>query len=82
MIDFEIHKCPVCGEQFEVACESQLREKLKTHTCPKNKFRTNKKRERTRQLKRAQVALYVQDTVVNEIEETRFQKLIQQGVIV
>jgi len=39
MIDFQTHRCDVCGEQFNVACLSQLQEKLKTHRCIKKNKR-------------------------------------------
>ena len=85
MIDIQIHECPVCKERFEVACQMQLEDKLKNHKCSPERIKTqkvNKKRERARQLRRSQAALYVQDYVVNSIEEARFNKLVQQGVIV
>jgi len=78
MIEFQTHKCGVCGEQFNVACLSQLQEKLKTHKCIKK----NKRVERTRQLRRDGIALYVRDTVTNNIEEHNFNKLVNQGMLV
>lgn len=78
MIDFQTHKCDVCGEQFIVACLAQLQEKLKTHKCIKK----NKRVERTLQLQRDRVALYVRDITVNRIEQHNFDNLVKQGMLV
>ncbi len=77
MIDFQTHNCPACREQFVAACESELQEKLKKHksSCTVkagSTKRTNKKRERTRQLYKQRIALSVHDTVVNSIEKHNF----------
>lgn len=76
MIDFQTHKCRVCGEQFQVACESELQDKLKNHKCPTGK------RLRSKQHRRQQIALFVHDTAVNNIEQHNFDKLVRQGLIV
>ena len=81
MIDFITHSCPACGEQFVVACESQLQEKLKRHKCPKL-IRENKKRERSEQLQQQRIDLFVQDITVDRIHQHNFDSLIKQGMIV
>jgi len=80
VIDFETHSCDACGEQFIVACETQLQEKLKKHICCL--ARKNRKRERAQQLQEQRIALFVHDTTVNRIEQHNFDKLIKQGVLV
>lgn len=82
MIELQTHSCDVCGEQFSVACESQLQEKLKKHKSSCRVKRTNKKRERTKQLQQDRIALYVHDIAVNRIEEHGFNELIKKGVVV
>ena len=83
MIKFETHNCDACGEQFVVACKSQLQEKLKTHkSCCKGRTVVNKKRERTKQLQQKGIALYVHDTAVNRIEQHNLDKLVSQGMLV
>lgn len=76
MIEFQTHRCGVCGEQFRVACESELQTKLKYHKCPTGK------RLRSQQMKQQQIALFVHDTAVNSIEQHNFDKLVMQGIIV
>ena len=80
VIDFETHSCDACGEQFIVACESQLQEKLKNHAC--RPVRQNRKKERFQQLQEQRIALFVHDTTVNRIEAHNFDKLVKQGVLV
>jgi len=82
MIDFETHSCDACGEQFVVACLSELQVKLKNHKSSCTVKRTNRKRERTQQLQQKGIALFVHDTAVNRIEEHNFNKLIKQGVLI
>ena len=82
VINFETHSCDACGEQFIVACESQLQEKLKKHKSSCHGKRSNKKRERTQQLCKDRIALFVHDTTVNRIEEHNFDELVKQGVLV
>jgi hypothetical protein len=83
MIDFETHSCDACGEQFIVACDSQLTEQLKKHKrCCRGRTIVNKKRERTQQFQQRRIALYVHDTTINRIEEHNFDKLVKQGVLV
>ena len=82
MIDFETHNCDACGEQFIVACDTQLQEKLKAHRATCLAKRPNRKRERTKQLQQDGIALFVHDITVNRIEEHNFDKLIKQGVLV
>ena len=79
MIDVQTHSCRACGEQFVVACLTELQQKLKTHCC---KSSINKKRERSEQFRQDRIALFVHDTVVNRIEQYRFDKLIKQGMLV
>lgn len=82
MIKFETHSCDVCKEQFNVACESQLQEKLKSHNCRGRPKKCNKKRERTQQLQHDRIALYMHDTTVNRIEEHNLDKLVNSGMLV
>lgn len=82
MIDFQTHKCHVCGEQFSVACESQLQEMLRKHRRSCKAKRTNRKRERTQQLQEHRIALYVRDVAVDRIHQYNFDKLVKQGVLV
>ena len=84
MIDFETHSCDACGEQFIVACETQLQEKLKAHLehCIDKIQIPNKKRERSQQLQEQGIALFVHDTTINRIEAHNFDKLIKQGVLI
>lgn len=82
MIEFQTHKCPACGEQFNVACELQLQEMLKNHKSSCKAKRTNKKRERTQQLQQDGIALFVHDTVINRIEQHNFDNLVRQGMLV
>lgn len=82
MNDYQTKSCDACGEQFIVACLSELQEKLKTHKRSCIAKRNNKKRERTQQLQEQGIALFVHDTVVNRIEEHRFNQLVNKGVLV
>lgn len=82
MTNFETHSCHVCGEQFIVACDTQLQEKLKSHNCRGRPKQLNKKRERTKQLQQDRIALYVHDITVNRIEQHNFDNLVKQGVLV
>jgi transcription elongation factor Elf1 len=83
MIDFITHNCPACGEQFVVACESQLQEKLKAHLehCIPKGCRS-KKRERTEQLQQQRIDLFVHDVATDRIHQHNFDQLVNQGMIV
>ena len=81
-ITFESHSCDACGEQFNVACDSQLQEMLKNHKRSCKAKRTNKKRERTQQLQQRRIALYVHDVTIARIQQYNFDKLVRQGVFI
>ena len=82
MNEFQNHNCPVCGEQFIVACELQLREKLETHKSSCKVKKTNRKSERTMQLQRDRIALYVHGITVDRINQYNFDKLVNLGMLV
>ena len=82
MIDFETHSCDACGEQFIVVCEKQLQEKLKKHKSSCHGKRSNKKRERSQQLRKDRIALFVHDIAVDRLNQHNFDKLVSQGMIV
>ena len=81
-IGFQTHSCPACREQFIVACESELQEKLKKHEGSCIAKRTNKKRERTQQFQQHRIALFVHDTAVDRIQQYNFDKLVNSGMLV
>ena len=72
------YNCRYCGEEFKVACLSELQEKKAKHKCPN----VNKRVERTKQLQQAKVDQFVNDTTVNRIEERNFDQLVNTGMIV
>ena len=82
MIDFETHSCDACGEQFTVACDAQLQEKLEAHLEHCVAHRRNEKRERSQQLQEQGIALYVHDVTVDRINQHNFDNLIKQGMLV
>jgi len=77
-MDFQTHNCDICGEQIQVACFSELQEKLKKHKCVK----VNKRVERTKQLRQAKVDQFVKDVTVDRIHQHRFEQLVSTGMIV
>lgn len=77
-IQIETFVCSKCGEEFEASCLAEFEEKKKKHKCKS----INKRAYRTREFYRKQDEVFVNDTVVNDIEEHNFDKLIQQGVVV
>ena len=77
-MEFQTHNCDECGEQFQVACFSELQEKLKKHKCHK----VNKKVERTAELQQAQSDRFVHDVATDRIHQHNFDQLVQQGMIV
>lgn len=64
--------------KFEVSCESELQDKLRKHKC----VRVNKRVERTAQLQQAQVDQFVEDVATDRIHQHKFNKLVEQGMIV
>lgn len=78
MIKFQTHSCQVCGEEFKVACASELENKMKKHKC----VRLNKRRERTALLQQRLVNNFVSDVAVDRIHEHNFNQLVKQGMIV
>ena len=82
MNEFETHSCDACGEQFIVACESELREKLQNHKDSCTAKRTHKKRERSKQFQQQRIALFVHDTTVNRIEEHNLDNLVKSGMLI
>ena len=76
-MQFQTHNCDRCGEEFIVACLSELEEKLRKHVCPK----VNRHIERTEEHKRQIRAQFVFDTTVNRIEDSNRKKLVQQGML-
>lgn len=76
MLNLKTYTCE-CGMEIEVACLSELEDKIKKHKCRK----VNKKVARTKELQQQQIDHFVQDTVVNGIEQNIFNKLVRQGVI-
>lgn len=82
MINFETHSCDACGEQFLVACLSELQEKLKNHKrCCKGRI-IHKGRERSKQFQQDRIALFVHDTTINRIEQHNFDTLVKRGMLV
>lgn len=78
MNEFQTHSCDVCGEQFRVACFSELQEKFKAHKCSK----VNKRVERTEELKQAKVDQFVHDVTIDRIQQHNFDKLVHKGIVV
>lgn len=73
-----IYNCEFCGMEFQVSCSSELQDKLKQHKCHK----VNKRVERTAEVKQAQVDQFVEDVTADRIHQHKFDKLVQQGMIV
>lgn len=73
-----LYNCKYCGEEFRVACLSELKEKRKKHVCAK----VNKRVERTMQLQQAQTGQFVRDVVADRIHQYNFDQLVSTGVIV
>jgi len=78
-MELRTYECPLCKEQFVYACLSQLQEKLKMHCCKSRS--TNKKRERSKQFKRDQIALYIEDMITNSVEHCNFDRLVRRGMV-
>jgi len=77
-MELQTHSCDICGERFQAACLKELQEKLRKHKCVK----TNKRAERTAQLKQARVDQFVRDVAIDRIHQHKFDELIQQGMVV
>ena len=77
-MELQKHSCDTCGKRFQVACLSELQEKLKKHKCVK----TNKIVERTAQLQQAHVDRFIEDVTVDRINQHRFDQLVNSGMIV
>lgn len=77
-MEFQEHKCDVCGEQFQVACFSELQEKFRNHRCRK----VNKRVERTNQLQQKRIAFNIRGITTDRIQQHNFDKLVQQGMLV
>jgi len=77
-MELQKHSCDVCGKQFQVACLSELLEKLKKHKCVK----VNKRVKRTAQLQQAHVDHFIEDVTVDRINQHRFDQLVNSGMIV
>ena len=78
MLNIETFVCSECSKEFTAACLAEFEEKKKKHKCRG----INKKAYRTKEFQRKQIKQAVDDLVVNRIKEHRFDKLIQQGIIV
>jgi len=74
----ETFVCSECGTDFEASCLAEFEEKKKKHKCK----RPNKRRIRTQEYLECQTEAFVNDLVVDRVEQHNFDKLIRQGVIV
>ena len=78
MMQTETYVCDDCGTELEVACFSELEEKKKKHKCR----RVNKRVSRANEAQRNLNIERLNDAINSRIEQCRFDKLVQQGMIV
>jgi len=77
-MELERHSCPDCDIEFEVACESELQEKLRKHKC---QLITGKV-FRTQQLQQQEIGNFIEDVAIDRIHQHKLDKLVAQGIIV
>jgi len=77
-MELETHSCIQCGMEFEVACQSELDDKLKQHKCSL----ITGKVFRTQQLAQQEIDNFIEDVAIDRIHQHKFDKLVAQGIIV